>query len=106
MSLNYWLLLADRRLHRRLFGQVLRRISVLPVPKGCTPIAFAKSGAEEFGTVSENSITRQQAGLVRRAKRSAEDPLLAGPVLMVIRCVQGGRSITMHERKIQIGNSC
>jgi hypothetical protein len=28
----YWLLLAEGHLHRRLFGQVLRRIWALPVP--------------------------------------------------------------------------
>ena len=31
---NYWLLLAEGRLHRRLFGQMLRRIWALPVPNG------------------------------------------------------------------------
>jgi hypothetical protein len=30
----YWLLLAERHLHRRLFGQMLRRIWALPVPSG------------------------------------------------------------------------
>ena len=30
----YWLLLAKGHLHRRLFGQMLRRISALPVPSG------------------------------------------------------------------------
>ena len=30
----YWLLLAEGHLHRRLFGQMLRRIYVLPVPSG------------------------------------------------------------------------
>jgi hypothetical protein len=30
----YWLLLAEGHLHRRLFGQMLRRISALPVPSG------------------------------------------------------------------------
>jgi hypothetical protein len=30
----YWLLLAEGHLHRRLFGQMLRRIYELPVPSG------------------------------------------------------------------------
>jgi hypothetical protein len=30
----YWLLLAEGHLHRRLFGQMLRRIYALPVPSG------------------------------------------------------------------------
>ncbi len=30
----YWLLLAEGHLHRHLFGQMLGRISVLPVPSG------------------------------------------------------------------------
>jgi hypothetical protein len=30
----YWLLLAEGHLHRRLFGQTLRRIDALPVPSG------------------------------------------------------------------------
>lgn len=30
----YWLLLAEAHLHRRLFGQMLRRIYALPVPNG------------------------------------------------------------------------
>ena len=30
----YWLLLAEGHLHRRLFGQMLRRIWALPVPNG------------------------------------------------------------------------
>jgi hypothetical protein len=30
----YWLLLAEGHLHRRLFGQMLRRISALLVPSG------------------------------------------------------------------------
>jgi hypothetical protein len=30
----YWLLLAERHLHRRLFGQMLRRIWALPVLSG------------------------------------------------------------------------
>jgi hypothetical protein len=30
----YWLLLAEGHLHRRLFGQMLRRICALPVPSG------------------------------------------------------------------------
>ena len=30
----YWLLLAEGRLHRRLFGDMLRRIWALPVPDG------------------------------------------------------------------------
>jgi Transposase DDE domain group 1 len=30
----YWLLLAEGHLHRRLFGQMLRRILALPVPSG------------------------------------------------------------------------
>ena len=30
----YWLLLAEGHLHRRLFGQMLRRIWALPVPRG------------------------------------------------------------------------
>jgi hypothetical protein len=30
----YWLLLAEGHLHRRLFGQMLRRIWALPVPSG------------------------------------------------------------------------
>ena len=30
----YWLLLAEGHLHRRLFGQMLRRIWMLPVPAG------------------------------------------------------------------------
>jgi hypothetical protein len=30
----YWLLLAEGHLHRRLFGQMLRRIWALPVPGG------------------------------------------------------------------------
>jgi hypothetical protein len=29
-----WLLLAEGHLHRRLFGQMLRRIGALPVPSG------------------------------------------------------------------------
>jgi hypothetical protein len=29
---HYWLLLAEGHLHRRLFGQMLRRIWVLPMP--------------------------------------------------------------------------
>ena len=31
---NYWLLLAEGHLHRRLFGQMLRRIWALPMPSG------------------------------------------------------------------------
>jgi hypothetical protein len=31
---NSWLLLAERQLHRRLFGEMLRRIWALPVPSG------------------------------------------------------------------------
>ena len=30
----YWLLLVEGHLHRRLFGRMLRRIWVLPVPAG------------------------------------------------------------------------
>jgi hypothetical protein len=30
----YWLLLAEGHLHRRLFGDMLRRIWALPVPAG------------------------------------------------------------------------
>jgi hypothetical protein len=30
----YWLLLAEGHLHRRLFGQMLRRIYALPLPSG------------------------------------------------------------------------
>jgi Transposase DDE domain group 1 len=30
----YWVLIAEGPLHRRLFGQMLRRISALPVPSG------------------------------------------------------------------------
>jgi hypothetical protein len=30
----YWLLLAEGHLHRRLFGQMLRRMDALPVPSG------------------------------------------------------------------------
>jgi hypothetical protein len=30
----YWLLLAEGHLHRRLFGQMLRRIDALPVLSG------------------------------------------------------------------------
>jgi hypothetical protein len=30
----YWLLLAEGHLHRRLFGQMLRRIWALPTPSG------------------------------------------------------------------------
>ena len=30
----YWLLLAEGHLHRRLFGQMLRRIWALPMPSG------------------------------------------------------------------------
>jgi hypothetical protein len=30
----YWLLLAEGHLHRRLFGQMLRRIDALPLPRG------------------------------------------------------------------------
>jgi len=30
----YWLLVAEGHLHRRVFGQMLRRIHVLPVPSG------------------------------------------------------------------------
>jgi hypothetical protein len=33
-SRHYWLLLAEGHLHRGLFGQMLRRISALPVPSG------------------------------------------------------------------------
>jgi hypothetical protein len=44
------LLLAEGHLHRRLFGEMLRRIWPLPVPAGSTPIAIAKSGAEEGGS--------------------------------------------------------
>ena len=31
---HYWLLLAEGHLHRRLFGQMMRRIYALPVPSG------------------------------------------------------------------------
>jgi hypothetical protein len=31
---TYWLLLAEGHLHRRLFGQMLRRIYALPLPSG------------------------------------------------------------------------
>jgi hypothetical protein len=34
-----WLLLADGHLHRRLFGDMLRRIWALPLPAGCLAIA-------------------------------------------------------------------
>ena len=30
----YWLLLAEGHLHRRLFGQMVRRIDALPLPSG------------------------------------------------------------------------
>ena len=33
-EINSWLLLAERQLHRRLFGEMLRRIWALPVPSG------------------------------------------------------------------------
>jgi hypothetical protein len=32
--LDYWLMLAESRLTRRLFGSMVRRIAALPVPAG------------------------------------------------------------------------
>jgi hypothetical protein len=68
----YWLLLAEGHLHRRLFGQMLRRIWALPVPNGYHTDCGCKiwGPRRRVGEVSEKSITRQQPGLVRRAKRT------------------------------------
>ena len=49
----YWLLLAEGHLNRRLFGDMLRRLSVLPVPEGrgdssgTAAVAGCRSAAEE-----------------------------------------------------------
>src|SRR5258707_14759641 len=72
----YWLLLAEGHLHRRLFGQILRRIWALPVPAGehfdCDCKIWGRGG--RVGAGSEKSITRQRGGLGKRAKKSLRDP--------------------------------
>jgi hypothetical protein len=46
------------------------------------------------GAVFEKWITRQQPGLVRRAKTSRRSPLISlGLLWWQIRCVQAGRSV-------------
>lgn len=59
------------------------------------------------GAVSENSITRQQAGLVRRGqKRAVGAPLISlGPALMGNSLCPGQEKRTMCELEVQIGNS-
>jgi hypothetical protein len=71
-------------------------------------IAVAKSGAEGggVGAVSEKSITRHQAALVRRTKTRRRNPAdLAGACsggrLFVPRA---GQAYDVHESEIQIGN--
>jgi hypothetical protein len=67
----YWLLLPEGHLHRRLFGGMLRRIAALPTLSGYSHCGYKIwSRRRKVGTVSEKSITRQQAGLVIRAKTS------------------------------------
>ncbi|HVS86623.1 MAG TPA: transposase [Candidatus Acidoferrum sp.] len=77
-------LINNARDYRRLFGQKLRRIWALPVPRG----EHSDCGCEiwgrgrRVGTVSEKLFAWQQAGLVRQAKRAAGTRLISrGPAL-------------------------
>jgi len=56
--------------------------------------------------VSEKSIARQQAGLVRGQERAVGTPRSRWDLLWwQIRCVQGHEKRTMHKPEVQIGNS-
>jgi hypothetical protein len=104
----YWLLLAGSHLTRRLFGQMLRRIWALPMPSGYDSDCGYKirSRTRKVGIVSEKSITRQQADLVRRRKRAVGAWLISlGPAPFTNSCVEGKRRITMRETEVQIGDS-
>jgi hypothetical protein len=78
----YWLLLAEGHLHGRLFGQMLRRIYLCAA--GAERVALRlrlqnRGRVSRVGAVSEKSIMRRQAGLVRQAKTSLRTPAdLAG----------------------------
>jgi len=53
----YWLLLAESHLTRRLFGAMVRRIELLPLPAGSSPLPVGRiSGtSKREGEVSERS---------------------------------------------------
>jgi hypothetical protein len=56
--------------------------------------------------VSEKSIARQQAGLVRRAKTSCRNPAISlGPARVANSLCPGWAKRTMRESEGQIGNS-
>jgi hypothetical protein len=56
--------------------------------------------------VSENSITRRQEGLVRRAKTSYRTPAISlGPALVANSLCPGQEKRTMRESEGQLGNS-
>jgi len=56
--------------------------------------------------VSEKSITRQQAGLVRWQKQAVGIPLISrGLALVASSLCRGQEKRTMHEPEVQIGNS-
>jgi len=46
---TYWLLLAESRLTRRLFGSMLQRIWALPVPTGWRACVTGGRGRREHG---------------------------------------------------------
>ena len=79
-----WMLLTEGHLHRRLFGQMLRRIYDLPCRAGSTPMRLQNVGRRRrVGAVSEKSVTRQKAGLVSRQKNEpSEPPISLGPALV------------------------
>ncbi len=55
--------------------------------------------------MSEKSIARQQAGLVRRAKTSCQNPATSlGPALAANSLCPGQEEHTMRETEVQIGN--
>ncbi len=57
--------------------------------------------------MSEKSIPRQQAGLVRLAKTSCRNPATSlGPALVANSLCSGQEKRTMCQPEVQIGNSC
>ena len=56
--------------------------------------------------MSEKSIPRQQAGLVRRAKTSRRNPAISpGPALVANSLCRGQEKRMIRESDVQIGNS-
>ncbi len=76
------------------------------LPKPLSAIQRYGLAVLSVGAVSENSITRQQAVLVRRAKTSCRNPAISLGLALVANSLDPGQEKrTMRELEGQIGNS-